>query len=74
MDYKRIVIHPKGTENKKAIQEMVVAFDGIFQEKRLLGMLTYEAKFVDFGKAQACKQYLDEMKEVVSYTTWIEQS
>ena len=72
MDYKRLTIHPLGEDAGAKIGEIVHELNGTLHEKRLLGMLHFEAHFPDGGKAQEALTILLKEKNFVSSAGWIE--
>ena len=71
MDYLRLTIHPLGDDAGAEIGEIVHDLGGTLTEKKLLGMMHYEARFASTDEAEKAKQVLAQA-EFVSNVGWVE--
>ena len=71
MDYLRLTIHPLGDGAGAEIGEIVHELGGTLVEKKLLGMMHFEATFPNTDAAQEAMKILADIG-FVSQVGWVE--
>jgi len=71
MDYLRLNIHPLGDDAGAEIGEIVHELGGTLTEKKLLGMMHFEARFANTDEAQLAMAILQD-KDFISHVGWNE--
>jgi hypothetical protein len=64
MKLRKLIIHPRTNDARKAIADVVAMYDGVLTDVNKLGMKAYGASFLDFNTAMYCMKVLKDMPEV----------
>jgi hypothetical protein len=64
MNLKKLIIHPRTNDARKAIADVVAMYDGVLTDVNKLGMKAYQASFINFASATYCIKALCAMPEV----------